>query len=233
MKRFILFICIKIINCNNVFLLFDNSQIDIEKYISFGNKIGLIGFTPHPSSYIVQEGIIESFENILLGNIIDLKEFEDSIFKTIECAIKNNIKLLVSAYLPVYYKTLVEKCGQKKAIEIYHNFMRTYGEEIKDYFLNIVQRLKYDGNIVISIPPAILLSDLENIDAESRSYFLIKHFPTLLFADDKEYTLIIINGIASEEDDEIIHLFNEKHGLNYNIVYEKDYINKVKFHVYK
>ena len=63
MKKVILFICIKIINCSNIFLIFDNSNINIKKYNSFYGNIGLLGFTPHPTSYIA-EHIIESFKEI-------------------------------------------------------------------------------------------------------------------------------------------------------------------------
>ena len=89
---------------------------------------------------MTKEGSIESFENILFEDIIDLKEFQDSISKTILCAMRNNIKVLVCAYLPVYYKTIMERYGEKKAMIIYHDFMMTYGEVIKNYFLSVAQQ---------------------------------------------------------------------------------------------
>lgn len=199
--------------------------------------IALAGFTPHPTHYIQKN--INSIKNIDFNTvdiekIIDIDYFKESIEKTIICCKKNNINLLIFAFLPVYYAEMIRMIGLKKSQYIYEAFNKAYLPTIIDFYKNITKKLNYTGEIIISIPPSSFLKYIptQYFSDIQRAYFLISQFPTLNFSENEEYLIIIINSLPSLEDTNIIKNLKKKYKNNNNFFYKIDHINKDKFYKY-
>jgi hypothetical protein len=219
-------------NTDRINYQINNTKIEYKKK----GIIGLAGFTPHPTEYIKKNiNNIENidFDAINIEKIIDIEYFKESVEKKIICCKKNNINLLIVAFLPVYYTEMIKILGLKKSQYIYEEFNRVYLPIIFNFYKNISKKLNYLGEIIISIPPSDFLKDLpsKSLSDEERGCFLISQFPTLNFSENEEYTILVINSFPSSEDRNIIKNLQKKHPTN-NFFYKIDHINKNKFYKY-
>jgi hypothetical protein len=218
----------------NIEYKFNNTTINYQKR---GN-IALAGFTPHPTKYLLNKNIKNfsdiDFSIIDLEEILDMNDFKDSLTKLIICCQNNEIDLLIFAFLPIYYSEMIQLFGLKNTQYIYENFMHAYVGRIINNYKDISKKLNYEGEIIVSIPPSNFLKDIPqiSISSETRTSFLISQFPLFNFLDNEKYSILIINGLPSIEDRDIINNLRNRYDKKYEFSYKIDHINKKKFHKY-
>jgi hypothetical protein len=215
--------------CNIV--VYENQEIDCSMYA----RLGLAGFTPHPTQYIYKHGV-HKFDSIAFDDIFDTKYCIESVQKIIQVAKNYDLSVLLISFLPIYYIALAQKYSIPNTIIIYQNFMSCYKNVIIELIDAIASQMNYTNDIIIHLPDLRYFYDFDDVNnflsCEKRSSFLIKHFACMKFCDEREYTLFIINNMPTDEDDYIINNLKKMY-FGTTISYQKIYLERKKFYLYK
>ena len=195
--------------------------------------IGLLGCTPHPTTYLkTTQGSVNQLAYITGEDFLDMEYVLDSFVRTFTECNEQGIDLLVIAYLPIYYVGMRGILGNR-FVEGCRTFLMAIAADMQHLIERAVAQTNYQGLVMLVLPPDYQLERVPAAiaDQEDRCRYLVKQFPYLSGLSNSLVTHItIINNCPSPEDDALIRYFRYEYLFQAPVEFGKAYINKERFH---
>ncbi len=199
-------------------------------------KLAFTGCTPHPSKYLKEKnGGIELLKTITLNDFLDVEYLRDSFDRTFSLCKQHEADHFLLAYLPIYY---IEMHPILK--EDFMQGCRIFLDRIVDDIVELMQesmdRIGFNKEVTLVIPTDYQIAHVphELSGMDERVKYLIKELPK--FKDISKSSLssvLLINNIASVEDEKLISLLEYEYLYEKPISFDKSAIDKKPFHLSK